>query len=223
MSQQEAIAERMQIEIWSDFPCPWCYLGRHRLKAAVDASPYAGSIELVHRSFELDPQASHEPRPVVDALAAKLGMPVAEMRTMEAQMAAMAAGDGLPYELDRLHGNSFDGHRLVRLAASRGLGDELFGKLQDDYFGQGVNIYDRAVLADAAAALGIPREEAERVLAGEDYADEVRAEHAEAAALGAGGVPFTVLDRRLAIPGATSVDGFTRAIDEAWSAVERAA
>jgi predicted DsbA family dithiol-disulfide isomerase len=210
--------ERLLVEVWSDISCPWCYLGKHRLEQAIAGSPHAGSIDLAFHSFELDPGASTEPRPLLEMLAAKMGVPPAQAAEMDDRVGAMARAEGLPYTSDRVVANSFDLHRVVHLAERSGRGAALLTVLYRDLFGGTANVYDRTYLVDAAAALGIDRARVAAVLDGDEFAEDVRRDIATAAQLGVRGVPFAVLGKRFGIPGATSVEGYAAGIEQAWGA-----
>jgi predicted DsbA family dithiol-disulfide isomerase len=212
----ERTAERLRIEVWSDIACPWCYLGKHRLEKAIGQSPHAGSIDLVFRSFELDPTSPSEARPLMEYLAAKMGLTPAGAAQMDSRVGDMARAEGLPYTSDRVHANSFDVHRVLHLANADGSGNALLSRLYLDLFGGKANIYDRTYLIDTAAEHGIAREQVAAVLDGDEFAAAVRRDVAEAARLGVRGVPFAVLDGRYGIPGALDVDGYARGIEQAW-------
>lgn len=216
-STERQVTHQLRVDVWSDIVCPWCYIGRHRLREAIASSPHAGAISVVPRSFEVDPSGSSEPVPTLEMLAQKYGLPATQAERMEGQMAALAHGDGLEYSPNRLNANTFDAHRLVQLAASHGLGNQFLDLLQRELFSGRANIFDHSFLAGAAAQLGIPRQRAEEVLNGDEYADAVRRDEQEARSLGITGVPFTLIDARLAISGAGSVDGYTQAIARARS------
>ena len=219
---QQAAAEastdrQLQIDVWSDLACPWCYIGKHRLDQAIASSPHAEAITVRVHSYELDPDMSHEPTPNLDLIAAKYGLTPAQAQHMEDKIIAIAHRDGLPFTADRVLANSFDVHRILHLAGTFGLADQLLGVLQRALFSGEANVYDHAVLADAASQVDIPRSRTEEVLSSDEYADAVRADEEEARTLGVTGIPFTVFDGRLAIPGATNVQGFANAIQQAWS------
>lgn len=209
--------KQFQIDVWSDLACPWCYIGKNRLDQAIAASPHAKAITVKVRSFELDPDMSPEAKPNLDLLAAKYGLSPADALRMENKVAAIAHREGLPYTGDRVLANSFDVHRVLHLAGTVGLADQMFGVLQRELFSGHANVYDHAVLADAATHLGISRSRVEEVLSSNEYADAVRSDEAEARELGITGVPFAVFDGRIAIPGSTDLDGYTNAINRAWS------
>jgi len=213
---QTVTERRLRIDVWSDIACPWCYIGAARLTKAVAASPHAGSVDVVTRSFELDPQAPTDVRPLREFLAAKMGVTTAQAAQMEGQMSALAAQDDLPYAADRVHGNTFDAHRVHHLARSLDLGDAVFRALQEGLFSGRKDAYDHAFLIEAAVGAGVARPRVEEVLAGGEFADAVRADEAEARRLRITGVPFAVLDGRLGVPGAVSVEGYAQAIEQAW-------
>jgi predicted DsbA family dithiol-disulfide isomerase len=221
-SRQQPIAEasadkQLQIDVWSDLACPWCYIGKNRLDQAIASSPHAEAITVRVHSYELDPDMSYEPTPNIDVVAAKYGLSLAEAERIEDKVAAVAHRDGLPFTADRVLANSFDVHRVLQLAGSVGIADELLGVLQRALFSGQANIYDHAVLTEAASQLGILRSRVQEVLSSDEYADVVRADEKEAQLLGVTGIPFTVFDERIAILGATSIEGFANAIQRARS------
>jgi predicted DsbA family dithiol-disulfide isomerase len=221
-SPQQSTAEtsaekKLQIDVWSDLACPFCYIGKNRLDQAIASSPYTGVITVRIRSYELDPGLSYKPVPNLQVLAAKYRMSLAQAERMEDKVIALAHAEGLPFTADRPVANSFDVHRVLHLASTFGLDDELLGLLQQTLFSGQANSYDHAVLTEAASQLGIPRRRVEEVLATDEYTDDVRDDEAEARRLGVTGIPFTVFDGRIAIPGAASIEYFAKAIQQAWS------
>jgi predicted DsbA family dithiol-disulfide isomerase len=207
---------QLQIDVWSDLACPWCYVGKSRLDRAIASSPHAGAITVVPRSFELDPAMSHDVRPNLEVLSAKYGVSLAQARALEDKAVALARREGLPFAVDRVVASSFDVHRVLHLAGTLGLADQLLGVLQRTLFSGQANAYDHTVIAGAASRLGIPRHRVEEVLASDEYAGAVRADEAEARRIGVTGVPFAVFGGRTAIPGATSSEGYAKAIEQAW-------
>jgi predicted DsbA family dithiol-disulfide isomerase len=208
---------QLQIEVWGDLACPWCYVGKSRLDKAVASSAHAGAITVVPRSFELDPAMSRDARPNLEMLAAKYGVSPAQARSIEDKAVALAQAEGLPFAVDRLVAGSFDIHRVLHLAGTFGQAYPLLGVLQRTLFSGQANAFDRTVVADAASGLGIPRHRVEEVFASSEYASAVRADEAEASRIGVTGVPFAFFGGRTAIPGAASVDGYAKAIEQAWS------
>ncbi|GAA2276880.1 DSBA oxidoreductase [Streptomyces ruber] len=211
----------MRVEIWSDIACPWCYVGKARFEKALDAFPHRDGVEVVHRSFELDPgRAKGDVEPVVRMLAKKYGMSEEQARAGEENLGAQAAAEGLAYRTEgRDNGNTFDMHRLLHFAKEHGRQDELLQNLYRANFAE-----ERSVFADAddrlvelAVEAGLDADAARAVLADPSaYADDVRADEREAAALGANGVPFFVIDRKYGVSGAQPAEVFTRALTQAW-------
>ncbi|MFI6643549.1 DsbA family oxidoreductase [Streptomyces sp. NPDC050504] len=209
----------MRVEIWSDIACPWCYIGKARFEQALAAFPHRDGVEVVHRSFELDPNTPRgTTAPVVEMLAAKYGRTLDEARSMEANVASNAHGEGLGYVLEgRDHGNTFDIHRLLHLAKARGVQDALLDLAYRTNFADERSVFDPEVLIGLAVEAGLDETEARAVLADEDaYADEVRADEREAAELGANAVPFFVLDRRYGVSGGQPAEVFAQALEQAW-------
>ena len=209
----------MRVEIWSDIACPWCYIGKARFEKGLAAFAHRDEVEVVHRSFELDPnRAKGETGPVVPMLAKKYGRTIEEAQAMEEHVASNARSEGLDYRTEgRDHGNTFDIHRLLHLARARGRQDELLDLAYRANFAEERSVFDPEVLVDLAVEAGLDADEARAVLADEDaYAGEVRADEREAAELGASGVPFFVLDRRYGVSGGQPAELFTQALEQAW-------
>ncbi|MFG3113828.1 DsbA family oxidoreductase [Streptomyces sp. NPDC048197] len=207
----------MRVEIWSDIACPWCYIGKARFEAGLAAFAHRDQVEVVHRSFELDPKAPPASDvPVLDMLAAKYGVSRSQAEQMEARVAAAAAQEGLDYRSDRIHGNTFDLHRLLHLADAHGRQEALLDAFYRANFAEARPLGDPAVLAGLATGAGLPADEVARVLADPDaYAQEVRADERAAAELGATGVPFFVIDRRYGISGGQPAEVFRQALERA--------
>ena len=212
----------MKVEIWSDVVCPWCYIGKRRFEAALARFPHAGDVDVVWRSFELDPTtvsavATEEGLGHADLIAAKYGMSREQADAAIASMTRAAAGEGLDFHLeDSVRSNTFDAHRILHLAREHGLQDAVEERLMRAYFTEGLPVGDPATLAGLAAEAGLDRSEVERVLAGADHADAVRADQAEARALGISGVPFFVVDRKYGVSGAQPTDQLLMVLERAW-------
>jgi predicted DsbA family dithiol-disulfide isomerase len=209
----------MRIEIWSDVVCPWCYIGKRRLEAALARFPHADDVQVVWRSFELDPTAPAV-REVsnVERLAHKYGVSVEQAQAMLDRMTSVAEGEDLHFRLDIARsGNTFDAHRLLHLAAERGVQDDLKEALLAAYQTEGEVISNHAVLTKRAVAVGLDETEVRDVLAGDRYGVEVRRDEAEGEALGVSGVPFFVIDRRYAVSGAQDRDVLVKVLERAWS------
>ncbi|MEU0132304.1 MULTISPECIES: DsbA family oxidoreductase [unclassified Streptomyces] len=209
----------MRVEIWSDIACPWCYIGKARFEKGLAGFAHRGEVEVVHRSFELDPgRAKGDTELVVDMLAQKYGRTPEEARGMEANVAANAQAEGLGYRSEgRDHGSTFDIHRLLHLAKARGRQDELLSLAYRANFAEERSVFDDAVLVELGVEAGLDADEVRAVLADpEAYADDVRTDEREAAELGANAVPFFVFDRRYGISGGQPSEVFAQALDRAW-------
>lgn len=208
----------MKLEIWSDVVCPWCWIGKRRVERALAAFPHRDQVEVTWRSFLLDPGATSDGRPVNERLAEKYGVSLAEADAMNARVTAIAAQDGLDYHLDRaVSASTVNAHRLLHLATERGRGEELQENLFDAYFSRGVDLGEDEALVRLAVDAGLDADEVRSLLAGDAYADAVRADLAQARAYGISGVPFVVLDGRLGVSGAQPVEVFAEALAQAWS------
>jgi predicted DsbA family dithiol-disulfide isomerase len=208
----------VKVEVWSDVVCPWCYIGKRRLEAALAGFAHRDDIEVVWRSFELDPGAPrvHEGAPA-DRLAAKYGMSRQDAQAAQDNLTAVAAGDGLDFHLATARsGNSFDAHRLVHLAAEEGLADQMKERLFSAYLVEGQAIGDVDTLVALASEVGIDREQAAQALAGDGYAAAVRADEAEARGFGINGVPFFVVDRTYGVSGAQPAETLAAVLTRAW-------
>ena len=214
----------MHVEIWADIACPWCFLGKRRFEAALAAFEQRDDVRITWRSFELDPGAPAEaPGPHDAQLAAKLGRTVEEIHAMHDQMTAMAAAEGVPFRFDLVRGgNTFDAHRLTHLAAANGHGDETMERLMRARQAEGALLSDPATLRALALDVGLPAGEVDELLAGDAYADAVREDERTAAAIGIQGVPFFVVDRRLAVSGARSPEIFGELLRQASTAAPAA-
>lgn len=208
----------MQIEVWSDVVCPWCYLGKRRLESALAGFEHAGDVAVVWRSFELDPSAPRRREgTAAEHLAAKYGMSPEQVEASWARLTGLAKAEGLEYHLDRTQGgSSFDAHRLLQLAREHGRQDEVKERFLRAYFTEGLPVGEPEVLARLAVEAGLPEDEVAGLLAGDRFAEAVRADEREAAALGIGGVPFFAIDRRYGVSGAQSAEHLLHALTAAW-------
>jgi predicted DsbA family dithiol-disulfide isomerase len=211
----------MRIEIWSDVVCPWCYIGKRRLESALAGFEHGDQVEVVYRSFELDPSApQHGHEPTTTTLARKYGRSEAQVREMMQHVIDNAAGEGLAFRLfENVHTNSVDAHRLLHLALDTGgpaLQRGLKEALLAAYFVDAEDIGDHAVLSRVAVTVGLDEARVADVLAGGDYSDAVGADVAQARAYGATGVPFFVVDGRYGLSGAQPVETFAQVVRQAW-------
>ncbi len=215
----------LPIDIWSDIACPWCYVGKRRLEAALARFAHRDAVAIRWHSFQLDPSAPRvqdESVPYAARLARKYRVAVDQAQAMIDRMAQTAAAEGIEMRFDRVRpGNTFDAHRLLHLAAARGAQGALKERLMRAYFTEGEAIGEAEALVRLAAEVGIEPDEAQSVLAGDGYADDVRADLARAAELGIHGVPFFVLANRFAVEGAQPADTMLHVLERAWSEAEK--
>ncbi|MCB9598539.1 MAG: DsbA family oxidoreductase [Sandaracinaceae bacterium] len=212
---------RLSIDVWSDIACPWCFVGKRRLEAALERFEHAPFVDVRWRAFELDPSAPRS-RPVetdyVERLARKYRVAPAQAEAMIQNMVDTAAADGIEMRFDHIRpGNTFDAHRLLHLAAERGRQDALKERFLRAYLTEGEPIGEPEALVRLAGEVGIEVDEARGVLDTDLYAHEVRMDEAEAAALGIHGVPFFVLGERFGVSGAQSPETMLRVLDKAWA------
>jgi predicted DsbA family dithiol-disulfide isomerase len=194
----------MKVEIWSDVVCPWCYIGKRRFEKAVASLSWADDIEVVWRSFELDPQAPRNSDiSSADRLSQKYGITLEQARQANWQMTARAMQEGLEYNLDKTQpANTLDAHRLIHLAGENGCQDAMKERLLRGYFTEGEAIANHDVLLRLAADVGLGDELVGNVLRSSAYEDEVREDEERARILGITGVPFFLVDGSVRVEGA---------------------
>jgi len=192
----------MRVEVWSDVVCPWCYIGKRRLERAIEG--HEGEVDVLWRSFELDPSSPTEPSgPLDEELAAKYGTTLEGARDMLERMTRAGAEEGLELNFDRARrGNTLDAHRVLHYGAAHGVRHELKERLFRAYMTEGRPISDRAELARLAADVGLDAGAVRRMLDTDELVDEVRLDEARAREIGIRGVPFFLVEGRLGVSGA---------------------
>jgi predicted DsbA family dithiol-disulfide isomerase len=207
----------MRIDIWSDIVCPWCYVGKRRFERALAAFEDRDEVQVVHRSFQLDPtRPQGQTQKRREMLMAKYRLTAAQVEALDARMEQTAAVEGLEYHLeDGVTGNTLDAHRLLHLAADRGRQDAALERFYRAYFTEGRSLFDNASLTALAVEAGLEEPDVHGVLAGDAYATAVANDIREAQALGANGVPFFVFDKRFGVSGAQAIDVFSQVLARA--------
>ncbi|MEW1584022.1 DsbA family oxidoreductase [Micromonospora vinacea] len=202
----------MEIEIYADVICPWCYIGKRRLDEAL--ASYEGEVTVRYRPFQLDPSPVPQPLPLVEALAGKFGGPE-RARQMVDHVTQVAAADGLRLDYDRaVIANTFEAHRLVSWATEQGRAAEMVEALYQAHFNHGVDVGSREALAALAGEIGLDAADARRFLDSDERVADVAADLAAARDLGITSVPTFVLAGKYAVSGAQEVETLLAALAE---------
>jgi predicted DsbA family dithiol-disulfide isomerase len=211
------------VEIWSDIACPWCYVGKRRFETALAAFEQRDAVEVLWRSFELDPDAPAERIGSRAArIAEKYGMTVERARSLEQHMIETAAAEGLDFRFDIARsGTTFDAHRIVHLAREHGLQDAMKERLLRGYFTDGELVGDHETLVRLAAEVGIGEDETRAALAGDRYAAQVRDDERAAGQLGIRSVPTFVIAREIGVSGAQATRELLELLRQGWEASSR--
>jgi predicted DsbA family dithiol-disulfide isomerase len=211
----------VKVEIWSDVVCPWCYIGKRRFESALSRFPHGDRVEVEWKSFELDPGAArtHELSGThAEQLSTKFGRPMDQIEQMLDRVTTMAAGEGLDFRFDlNRGGNTFDAHRLLHLAKASGCQDQLKERFDRGTFTEGLAVSDHEELTALAVEVGLDEAEVRAVLGSDRFADDVRADEAQARGYGISGVPFFVIDEKYGVSGAQSADVFLQGLTQAWA------
>ena len=206
----------MIIDVWSDVVCPWCFIGKRRLEKALSTFEYKDKVTIRHRAFQLQPDIAATV-PTKEYLAQKYQLPAEKVTEMQANVCAIADGEGLCYELDEtLSGNTFDAHRLLLWSATIGKQDDLLEAMYSSYFEKSRPLFSHSDLVSVALSVNIDAVDSEAILTTDKFADEVIADRNLAAQLGASGVPFFVFDMKFGISGAQPLETFTKTLEGAW-------
>jgi predicted DsbA family dithiol-disulfide isomerase len=211
----------MIIDVWADVVCPWCFIGKRRLEKALSAFGHKDEVTIRHRAFQLQPDAK-DVLPTSELLASKYQVSPEQVKQMQANVCAVADGEGLCYNLDEtLSGNTFDAHRLLLWAATINKQDELLAAMFSSYFEKSRPLFSHSDLVAVAISVGIDADLADDILRSDQYADEVVTDRNLASQLGATGVPFFVVDMKYGISGAQPLEAFTQTLQTAWADLEQ--
>ncbi|QIP15269.1 DsbA family oxidoreductase [Spirosoma aureum] len=213
----------MEVEIWSDVMCPFCYIGKRKFERALSEFPHKDQVNIVWKSFQLNPAMKTDPdKTINEYLSEAKGWSLEQARQMNDRVTAMASEVGLSYDFDKaVVANSFDAHRLIQLAKANGLGDAAEERLFRAYFTEGRNTADHDTLLELGTDIGLDATAVEQLLQSDQYAEAVQHDIYEAQQVGARGVPFFVLNRRYAVSGAQQPETFLGALNTAWAESER--
>lgn len=206
----------MKVEIWSDVMCPFCYIGKKRFEKAINSLGMEGEVDVVYRSFLLDPDLETDPSMnVTQHLAKKKGISLEEAQKMNEYVTGMAAEEGLTYDLgNAVVANSRNAHRLLHLAKSKGKQAEFKEALLRGYFEEGKNIDDLETLKELGKQAGLNPDEIETTFSSADFTEEVIQDIQRAQQIGVQGVPFFVINEKFALSGAQPTDTFKQALQK---------
>jgi predicted DsbA family dithiol-disulfide isomerase len=211
------MSETFVIDIWSDVVCPFCYLGTRQLAEALKRFEHREDVVLRHRAFELDPRAKlADDRPLAEMVAAKYAIPVSQVHAMHERMARDAQSLGMTWSLETAQPtNTFDAHRVIALASSRGLGDEMSERLFRAYFSEGDLVSDHARLNELAREVGVS--DVGSLWQSDAFIDVVRADEVAAQELGITGVPSFLIDSKFMVTGAQGSEQILDVLQRAWA------
>jgi predicted DsbA family dithiol-disulfide isomerase len=209
---------KMQVEIWSDVMCPFCYIGKRKFEAALSQFVHKENIEVIWKSYMLNPEMKTDTnKNSIVALAEHKGISIEESKEMHKYVVEMATNAGLKYNMDKtISANSFNAHRLTHYAKSQGKQLEIEEKLFEAYFILGKNIDDTNTLIGLGESVGLSKETLVKVIKGNDYAEDVRQDVYEAQQVGVRGVPFFVFDRKYAVSGAQESAVFLQSLQKSF-------
>lgn len=214
----------MNVEIWSDIMCPFCYIGKRKFEAALKQFDHKEDIKVTWRSFQLNPELTAKPGTHIDQyLAEHKGWTLEYARKVNQQVTDMAKQAGLEYDFDKaVVANTALAHQLIHLAGKKGLGDAAKEALLKAYFTDGENVGDVETLVAIGAGLGLQQNEVREALETGKYEDEVFADQQRAAEIGVRGVPFFVFDEKYAVSGAQPSEVFLGALQQSWTEAQAA-
>lgn len=213
----------MKIQIWSDFVCPFCYIGERRLQNAIKKLPYHEKIEVEFRSFELDPNhPGYSGSSIHEVLSQKYGMSLEQAKGQNEQIGLLAKDLGLGYDADAMkYTNTLNAHRMLKFAKEKGKEKEVLENLFFAYFAEGKDLGDSSVLIKIAENSGLDKEESRKIMEDSSaYLDQVRMDENTARQYSINSVPFFLIDNKYSISGAQPVETFVQALNKAWQEQE---
>ena len=208
----------MNIQIWSDIRCPFCYIGKKKFEMALEKFVHKDDISVTWKSFQLDPSLKTEPDvSPKEHFAKQKGISLQQVEGMYQQVLNAAKDVNLDFNLEKsVVANSFNAHRLIQLAKTKGLGNEIEEELFKAHFIDGKNIDDIETLTESGTSIGLDEKEVKEMLATDAYTQEVEKDEAEARSIGVTGVPFFVLNNKYAVSGAQSPETFLQALTQSY-------
>jgi predicted DsbA family dithiol-disulfide isomerase len=208
----------MQVKIWSDVRCPFCYIGKRKFEAALENFPEKDKVEVIWKSFQLDPTLKTDAtQTTLDYFIKTKGVIKEQARQMFAGATQMARAEGIEFKLEEsVPANSLKAHRLIQFAKSKGFGNEIEEALFKAHFEKALNIDDITVLKNVAASIGLNAEEVENIFTTNAFVNEVKQDELEARKIGVRGVPYFVFEDKYAISGAQPSEIFLQQLEKTW-------
>lgn len=208
----------MKIEIWSDFVCPFCYIGKRKLEQSLETFAYRNDIVVEFKSYQLDPNAEEKPNQnMYEYLSNTKGIPIEQIKQMSKQIEKQAADVGLTYHFDTMqHTNTFTAHRLVKYATRLGKGNHMAEALMHAFFTDSQLISDHETLQTLASKIGLNKKNVAEVICTNSYARDVKDDQHQAREMGVKGVPFFVFNEKYALSGAQPKEVFAQVLEQVW-------
>ena len=209
----------MEVKIWSDVRCPFCYIGKKKFEAALEQFEHKDKVKITWKSFQLDPTLeTRTDLDIIEYFVETKGVSAEQARQMLGGATQMAKEVGLEFQLeDSVIANSFRAHKVIQLAKSKGLGNEIEEALFKVHFEESGNIDDPEILMEAATSIGLDKTEIRQVLESDAFEYEVKQDELEARNIGVRGVPFFVFDDRYAVSGAQPSEVFLETLEKAMN------
>jgi len=208
----------MKIEVWLDYACPFCYIGKRNLEQAIENIDFKDNIVIRHKSYELNPESDYTTeKTYYEVLAEKYDLPFKKVEQINENITTQAARVGLIYNFDTMKPTTtFDAHRVTQLATKEGKGEEMAERLFKAFFTEGQLISDEDVLRDLSDEVGLNCDKVDKVLGSRKFSSMVRDDEDEAEQMDVQGVPFFVFNETYAVSGVQSVEAFTEVINAVW-------
>lgn len=209
----------MKVEIWSDFVCPFCYMGEKRFEKALAEFEHKDEVEIIFKSFQLDPDAKRiEGKDIHQIIAEKYGISYEQSKASNNQIVEAARELGLNYQFDILKPNNTGmAHQIAKFAQSVGKEKHLVDRYFKAYFEEGADIGDQVTLFKLAEEIGLNLDELNKNLDEGFLKTEVSKDQEQARALGINSVPFFVINNKDTVSGAQSVRHFIDVLEKAYS------
>ena len=213
----------MKVDIWSDVRCPFCYIGKRKFEMALEKFPHKDDVKVEWHSFQLDPNLKTTTEVnAIDHISEIKGISHEQAVQMHRNVTSVAKEVGLDFDFDKaIVANSFNAHRLIQLAKTHGLGNEIEEQLFKAHFIEGKNIDDNEVLIQTGISAGLNEKEVREVLSSDASAKEVKQDERQAQSIGVRGVPFFVLNDKYAVSGAQSPETFLEVLEQTWEEFEK--